>query len=129
MQYGFWKVAVIRKHRALAAWRHAVPPVFVGSILGAVVLAMLALLFGVPATAGWIGALLGAELLIYALACCAAALPSARSLELPALLLLPLVMGVYHIAYGCGFLAGLLRPVKTQPGSGTTVSAFTELTR
>src|SRR5579863_3983984 len=37
MQYGYWKVAVIRKHRSLASWRHAVPPLFVASIvLGAV---------------------------------------------------------------------------------------------
>jgi succinoglycan biosynthesis protein ExoA len=33
LQYGFWKVAVIRKHRALASWRHIVPVLFVVSLL------------------------------------------------------------------------------------------------
>jgi len=28
-QYGFWKVAVIRKTSRPGAWRHAVPPLFV----------------------------------------------------------------------------------------------------
>src|SRR5262249_54589271 len=29
MQYGFWKVAVLRKHRTVASWRHLVPGTFV----------------------------------------------------------------------------------------------------
>src|SRR5579859_1201889 len=33
LQYGFWKVAVIRKHRALASFRHAAPPLFAASLL------------------------------------------------------------------------------------------------
>ncbi|MEZ5365636.1 MAG: glycosyltransferase family 2 protein [Bryobacterales bacterium] len=31
-QYGFWKVAVIRKHRLPGAWRHLVPAAFFGAL-------------------------------------------------------------------------------------------------
>jgi hypothetical protein len=129
MQYGFWKVAVIRKHRALAAWRHAVPPLFVGSIAGAVLLTAIAALLGMHTAAAWIGAALAAELLVYGSACCVAALGFSRSLELPSLAMLPFVMGMYHVAYGCGFLAGLVRRERPHTGDGAPVSAFTELTR
>ena len=129
MQYGFWKVAVIRKHRALAAWRHAVPPLFVCSIaLGAVLTAVAASL-GMPRAALWTGTALGAELLLYALACAAAALPFARSLDLPALLVLPAAMAIHHIAYGCGFVLGTLRPVRRSKESEPPGRLFTELTR
>src|SRR4029078_9471373 len=30
-QYGFWKVAVIRKHRTAASWRHLIPGGFVAA--------------------------------------------------------------------------------------------------
>lgn len=129
MQYGFWKVAVIRKHRALAAWRHAVPPVFVGSILLGAALSLTALLLRWPGAAAWIGAALGAELLLYAAACCAAAVRCSKSLEWRALLMLPGVMGVYHIAYGSGFLAGLIKHALPDSGGGRSLPAFTELTR
>ena len=33
MQYGYWKVRVIQKHRLPASWRHVVPALFVASIL------------------------------------------------------------------------------------------------
>ena len=32
MQYGYWKVRVIQKHRVPASWRHLVPPVFVATL-------------------------------------------------------------------------------------------------
>src|SRR5258708_4071747 len=129
MQYGFWKVAVIRKHGALAAWRHAVPPLFVGSIVLGVVLAILALMLGKSGAASWIGAALGGERFAYEVGCVVASLRFSDSLDLPALLMVPVVMAVYHVAYGCGFLVGLLKPARAQSGSTTTVSMFTELTR
>jgi succinoglycan biosynthesis protein ExoA len=122
VQYGFWKVVVIRKHRALAAWRHAVPPLFVASLLLAVVLAPTAAALGAARVAQWIGAALGLEAVAYLLACAAASLPLASSLDAGTLLILPAVMAVYHVAYGLGFLAGLLRPAMMS-------GLFTGLTR
>ena len=127
LQYGFWKVAVIRKHRALASWRHAAPVLFVSSIPLSLSLIVLASAFGLSTVAFALGGALAAGLMVYVLACVSSALAFARSLETPALLVLPSVIALYHIAYGLGFLMGVLKP----PGSSTASPArfFTALTR
>jgi glycosyltransferase involved in cell wall biosynthesis len=129
MQYGFWKVAVIRKHRALASWRHIVPALFVVSLLLLFLLIASSATLGLWPQAAAIRAALAAELAIYFLACVAAALRFARSLDPAALLILPWVIAVYHTAYGLGFLGGMLK--FAGPGSRTRAPgrAFTALTR
>ena len=102
---------------------------FVGSIALGAVLVIFALMLGMSSAATWIGAAWGGELLVYAVACAAASLPFSGTLDLPALLMLPAVMAVYHVAYGCGFLIGLLKPERAQSGGTAPVSVFTELTR
>ena len=56
-----------------------------------------------------IAAVLVAVLSVYLLACVAAALPFARVLPLRSLLILPGIIAVYHVAYGLGFLSGILK--------------------
>lgn len=129
LQYGFWKVAVIRKHRALASWRHAIPVLFVSSILISLALVALTAALGLSTIAGVIGAMLAGGLAIYFLACCAAALPFAGSLDVRALLLLPGVIGVYHAAYGLGFLIGVLTLARRGSTSAPAAPFFTALTR
>jgi glycosyltransferase involved in cell wall biosynthesis len=92
-QYGFWKVAVIRKHRIPASWRHLVPAAFV---LAVVLLPAVSL------------RLWGAMLAAYLLACLAAASMAARRHGWSLLPALPLAFFAYHFSYGSGFLAGLL---------------------
>jgi len=99
-QYGFWKVVVIRKHRAMASLRHAVPGLFVMSI---VILAALSAVSRVAAI------LLGVEAAAYAITCIAATLDCARSLEWRALAAVPAAVVTYHVSYGLGFLMGVLR--------------------
>ena len=120
MQYGFWKVAVIRKHRGVAAWRHLVPAAFVASIIVGALLAPFS---------RWSAVGLAVELATYAVACIAASLRFARSLEWRSLLILPLVMGVYHVAYGLGFLVGILRPAVAKSSGDAPATVFTQLTR
>lgn len=129
LQYGFWKVAVIRKHKSLASWRHLVPAIFVSSILVALICTGLFAAFGKTGDAGFVLRFLAAELALYALACLAAALPFVRSLAWPELIALPAVIAVYHFSYGLGFLLGLLRPVKSGTGKAAPSTAFTALTR
>ena len=129
MQYGFWKVAVIRKHRALASWRHVVPVVFVSSILLSLVSIALAAGLGAYTFAMVISAALATGLGVYILACVAAALPFAGSLDWRALFILPGVMAVYHIAYGLGFLTGLLKLTRRASEGSTPDPLFTALTR
>ena len=129
LQYGFWKVAVIRKHRALASWRHVVPVLFVSSILLSLALIALAAALGVSTFAIAISAALAAGLGVYFLACVASALPFARSLDRRALLILPGVIAVYHIAYGLGFLTGIFKLSTSASGEAAPDRLFTALTR
>ena len=129
LQYGYWKVAVIRKHGSVASWRHLVPALFVSSIaLGLLLITLLAVL-GWSTLALFAGALLSAELIAYVLACVTASLPYAGTLELPALLALPGVIAVHHIAYGLGFLTGLFERVQSGANGPQPAGFFTALTR
>lgn len=129
LQYGFWKVAVIRKHRALASWRHAVPALFVSSILLSLALIGLAAALGMSAVAVAISAALAAALSVYFLASVASALLFARSLNWRTLLILPGVIAVYHMAYGLGFLTGVLKFAVCGSGAAAPARLFTALTR
>jgi len=124
LQYGFWRVAVIRKHRALAAWRQAVPALFLSSILVLTLLSAVSGLMGLTSLSLFAATLLGLELFLYTLLCIASAVPFLRSLDPLALLLLPAVIAIYHVAYGLGFLMGVL-----QPHHPASARLFTQLTR
>jgi succinoglycan biosynthesis protein ExoA len=127
-QYGFWKVAVIRKHAAVASWRHAVPVLFVLSIILGLATGGLAALIGGVSAARIVAGLLGLELTVYAAACVAASLEFARSLPLRSLAAVPVVIAMYHAAYGLGFLVGMLRPVHAGSGKAPP-QRFSALTR
>ena len=124
LQYGFWRVAVIRKHRALAAWRQAVPALFLSSLLVLALLSVMSGLIGLTNLSLLATTFLAVELFLYALLCIAAALPFVRSLDPLVLFLLPGVIAVYHVAYGLGFLIGVL-----QLHHRASARLFTQLTR
>jgi hypothetical protein len=99
MQYGYWKVRVIQKHRLPASPRHLVPGSFVFFLLA------LPLASVYWPRAMW---LLTVMISVYLLACTgASALASFRS-SWRLFPLLPAVFACYHIAYGLGFLHGLV---------------------
>ena len=129
MQYGYWKVAVIRKHGAVASWRHAVPPLFVASTLLALVSVAGALETGMPAVAQAVATLLTAVWLLYLAACVWAALSCCYFLKLPSLLLVPVIIFVHHIAYGTGFVLGLIKPAASGAGDPNRNELFTALSR
>jgi glycosyltransferase involved in cell wall biosynthesis len=131
-QYGFWKVAVIRKHKIPGSWRHMVPIIFI--------LANLVLLGGV-ATADVTGAArLQSEFALlwigmsgsYVLANLSASVAVAGRAGWDILPYLPATFAAYHFSWGFGFLVGLFRvPPKptTITNAGRAESAFTRLTR
>lgn len=106
-QYGFWKVAVIRKHRKHAAWRHLVPVtcllISIGLLLGIAGASLsgsvwwksVFVITGV-ASAG-----------LYCAASAGAAFSVAKRDGWRFLPVLPIVFGTYHLSYGLGFLLGL----------------------
>ncbi len=107
-QYGFWKVAVIRKHSLPASGRHLIPPMFVAALL-------LLPLFAVGAALAdssteqafwylWLGLMLS-----YLCSTVLAAFSTARDTRWSFALVLPLVFSVYHVSYGLGFLLALTR--------------------
>lgn len=107
-QYGYWKVAVLRKHHRLASWRQAVP--------GASLACGMVLIFGsIGGRLGGATHLSHALLIIlallagsYCIASMSAALHAASRNSWRYLPILPAVFATYHVSYGLGFLSGLL---------------------
>jgi succinoglycan biosynthesis protein ExoA len=115
LQYGYWKVQVIRKHGRPASLRHLVPGVFVLSLL------LLCLTCGLclaasslwpESVSSWLlwPALtaLVALVSLYAVALVLASLQTAGRPKWKLLPVLPLVFCCYHFGYGIGFLKGVL---------------------
>lgn len=117
MQYGYWKVRVIRKHKRPASVRHLIPGCFVFSLFAL----SLATLWWPLAAWGWLG-LVG----MYSMYNVAASFLTAARQGWILLPFLPLVFACYHFAYGCGFLHGLWDFIVLQRGPRR---AYLELTR
>jgi len=128
-QYGYWKVAVIRKHKALAAWRHLAPALLVGLLLALMLLLAGAAIAGAGALAADVGCVLGIGMLAYVLVCLVASRAGARSLDFLSMAILPGVIAVYHCGYGLGFLAGMWHCVRPGRRSAAAPRLFSQLTR
>jgi glycosyltransferase involved in cell wall biosynthesis len=129
-QYGFWKVAVIRKHRIPASWRHLVPVAWVLANLAFLLLAAAAFALGhrdlaVSMAIAWAGLLS-----MYLAASVAAGVISAQQEGWDLLPVLPLVYAVYHFSYGLGFLMGLAYwAMPGRRGASEARGLFTQLSR
>jgi len=100
-RYGFWKFKMLRRYPGTLRWRQALPPVFVTSLIGCTILALVWPLFK------W---LLALELLAYfgILGLVALQLGFKRK-EFFLVFGLPLAIAVMHIAWGSGFLWSILK--------------------
>lgn len=128
-QYGFWKVAVIRKHRVPGSWRHLVPAGFVLAWILLGLLWTIASITGPPRLFDWSSGLLIACVCGYAAANIAASILSARTHGWDTLILLPTAFAAFHFSYGLGFLAALPQFAGQPPGKITGNSVFTRITR
>lgn len=117
MQYGYWKVRILQKHKKPASVRHLIP----GCFLFLLVLLPLLYLWWPLAGWGWLG-LVG----MYSLCITLASLINARGRRWTLLPVLPLVFACYHLAYGYGFLRGMWDFVILRRGPSRV---YTELTR
>jgi GT2 family glycosyltransferase len=116
IQYGYWKVRVIQKHRLPASLRHLIPGLFVVSV---VLLPVLSLWWSL---AGWAWLVLIAT---YTIINTAAATMAAARQGAKLLPILPLVFACYHFGYGCGFLRGLWDFVIVRRGPGFSQTKLT----
>ena len=99
-QYGYWKVRVMQKHPRQMRLRQIAPPMFVASLLVALLLLPI-----LPAAGYVLGLIAGA----YALALMAASILSASKNGWRLLPVLSIAFAILHLAYGAGFLIGLMR--------------------
>lgn len=117
VQYGYWKVRVIQKHKMPASVRHLVPAIFIFSLI----MLPLMSLWWHPAALGWLG-LMGT----YSMCNAAVSFLKAATQEWKLFPVLPLVFACYHFGYGYGFLRGIWDFVILRSGPDHT---YTELTR
>jgi glycosyltransferase involved in cell wall biosynthesis len=128
-QYGFWKVAVIRKHRLPGSWRHLVPVLFV--LINAALLASMAIAAARGAPQWFVStAILWLALAVaYAAANLMASLAAARRYGWAILPFLPAVFAVYHFSWGLGFFTGMLRFLSKPGQRFARESVFTRISR
>ena len=99
MQYGYWKVRVIQKHKIPGSVRQLIPGAFVFLLI---ILPLFSLLW-TYAIVAWAGLIV-----IYAVSSLAASLLIAYRHGYRIFPLLPFVIFLYHFGYGYGFLRGIL---------------------
>lgn len=107
LQYGFWKVAVIRKHGRPASWRHLIPGTFVLTCILLAVAAGVGWAIGLPVVVST-SLTLSATLAVLYLAACVIASASCLHDAGWAAVMLPAIFATYHLSYGIGFLLGTL---------------------
>lgn len=100
MQYGYWKVRVIQKHRLPASIRHLVPGGFIATLF---ILGTLTPIFNL---ARWMFAIVMGLYLCANLA--ASLITCIRRTQLKYLPVMPVVFAAYHFGYGWGFLRGVI---------------------
>ena len=99
-RYGYWKWLMLRRYPNTLRWRQALPPLFVASLLGLILIS-----YWWP-LALWV---LVGELLLYFLVLSVAGFQAALRQRRPSLLLgLPLAISMMHISWGSGLLWSLL---------------------
>jgi glycosyltransferase involved in cell wall biosynthesis len=100
LNYGWGKVRTIKKHGRPASWRHLVPPVFVISVIGSL------LLFAVNPAFGWLTIGICGSYLISAIFVSAKICFRESWKFFP---VLPIIFATLHLSYGIGFLTGIVQ--------------------
>jgi succinoglycan biosynthesis protein ExoA len=107
-QYGFWKEAVIRKHRRLASWRNLVPAL---SLLGGATLLFSAAGASLAGSPWWRNVFLGEWLTfvaLYLIAAFSSAFSIAKREGWRFLPTLPVIFATFHLSFALGFLLAIL---------------------
>jgi glycosyltransferase involved in cell wall biosynthesis len=100
-EYGYWRVAVLKKHRIPASVRQVVPPLFMGLLLTAGLLGL--------SLAGWWGAIGILLPCMYGVALLVAGLCQGPKIGWRAAMMFPVAASIMHTAYAAGFAWGLVK--------------------
>jgi len=129
LQYGFWKVSVIRKHGKPASWRHLVPG---ACLLIGVVLLLGAAGASLSGSAWWESVFITACAVLagmYFAASAGAAFFAARRGGWRFFPILQIIFATYHLSYGLGFLLGLAYHPSTENRPTRIRQVLTAITR
>jgi succinoglycan biosynthesis protein ExoA len=127
-QYGFWKVAVVRKHGQPASWRHLVPGAFVLANIVTLALVLIEMILGHGLISDFAIAGIAMDG-TYLMALLVASFRAAKANDWKLLPVLPLVFATFHIAYGLGFLSGMVHFLTAPRGAGPAKPVSMPLTR
>ena len=100
-QYGYWRVAVLRKHRLPASIRQVVPPLFMSFMLAVAILGLL-----LP---GWWRLTAGVLPLLYGATLLGVGAGNVGKAGWRVALLFPVAAAIIHAGYAAGFAAGLIK--------------------
>jgi len=128
-QYGFWKVAVIRKHRLPSSWRHLVPVLWLVFNLALLITMAITKLGHWRSSFEIAGVVWLVTAGLYLLANLVASISAAASQGWMILLYLPAVFPTFHLSYGFGFASGLIHFRSLKGLLPPASSAFAKLTR
>jgi succinoglycan biosynthesis protein ExoA len=105
-RYGYWKGRMLLRYPRTLRWRQALPPVFVGSLIGLFILAV-----ALP----WADWLLAAEIAVYSLVLLdAGALIAFKRRNLALLFSLPLAIATMHLSWGTALWWSLIKFILTK---------------
>jgi len=105
-RYGYWKLQMLRRYPDTIRWRQALPPLFVVSLIGLILLASF-----FPIVLWTLIAVLGIYMLILLLAGLQIAI---KHHDAALWFGSPLAISCMHFSWGAGFLWGVLNPPKTK---------------
>lgn len=108
-EYGYWRVAVLRKHRVPASFRQIVPPLFMSLMLGSVIIGLL-----LP---GWWKLLTGLLPVLYGTALLIAGVTLKGNRDWRVAVLFPVAASILHVAYAWGVLSGIIKDLAGSGGS------------
>ncbi len=102
-EYGYWRVAVLRKHRVPASFRQIVPPLFMSLMAASVIVGLL-----LP---GWWKLMAGVLPVLYGVALLIAGVAQKGNADWRVAIRFPVAAAILHVAYAWGVLHGFIRGV------------------
>jgi succinoglycan biosynthesis protein ExoA len=100
-EYGYWRVAVLRKHRIPASFRQVVPPLFMAVMLTSVILGL-----SLP---GWWRLTAGAIPMLYGVSLLTVGAMQSHKTGWRVAGLFPVAVTIMHVAYAMGFVRGMMK--------------------